>query len=123
QAQPIERLRQSELFADKSIDKAAAADLASRLQAAIHTEQSPPWRQRGFARQQVAKNNPVALQQLARMGLEPCFAADRAITETGAPKRPASDGHGPLGAFAARNDPQPAPFQPLTLGSQKNPEA
>jgi hypothetical protein len=54
------------LLAAEAGDKAAAADLAARLQPAIDAHQVTPWRKLRLALQQRAEHDAVALEQRAR---------------------------------------------------------
>jgi len=54
---------QCKLLSQKTIDKAAAANLATILQPPESREQFTPWRQIRFARQQVANHDAPAPQQ------------------------------------------------------------
>src|SRR5688572_2242114 len=54
--------RQGKLFADETVNEAAAANLAACFQAAIRGEQSPPWRQIRLAGEKITKNHPVSFE-------------------------------------------------------------
>src|SRR5579863_1592869 len=65
-AQQVQRFGARELFAGEAGNEAATSDFALRFFLAQHQQQIAPGRRQRFARQQVAKNDTPALQQLIR---------------------------------------------------------
>jgi hypothetical protein len=55
---------QRKLFADKAIDESAAANFPARFKAPIDGEQTAPGRHVRFARQELAEDDAVAIEQL-----------------------------------------------------------
>ena len=83
-AQRFHRDRQRELFAQKSIDKPSASNLAAIFQPPESNLQFPPARQIGFSRQQIAEYRTITAEQrpAARLG------ATIAIRTIGVQQRP-----------------------------------
>ena len=65
------------MFAGHAGDEAAAADLASRLEAAIDAGQLPPWSGVRLASEEAAEDDAITAEQRARLGLDRGFARFR----------------------------------------------
>ena len=78
-AQPLDRVRQRELFAGHAGDEPSAANLAARFEAAIDARQLAPRRAFGFAREQPAEHDAVAPQQRPRLTLDRRFTRRRVL--------------------------------------------
>ena len=84
-AQPLDRAGKRELFARHAGHEPSAADLAPRLEAAIHAGQLAPGRDVRFAGQQPPEDDAVALKQRPRLefdgGLSIAALKPRAILD------------------------------------------
>src|SRR5205823_12590365 len=63
-AEQPDRFGKRVLLARKPADEAPAADLAARLEPAVHAQQVAPRREQGLARHDPPEPDPVAAQQL-----------------------------------------------------------
>ena len=93
-AHGLDGLRQGELLARHSGDEPAAADFASRLEAAVDHDQLAPGRDVRLARQQPAEDDAIPLEQDARLDFDGGVSttASAMLTGTADQRPPAAAG-------------------------------
>src|SRR5581483_7545792 len=89
-AEPLDRLRQSELLAAQPRHEPAAANLAARLESAIYARKLPPRRGRWFASDQAPAHDAVAAQVRPRERIDPLVGRAVGLSRRAADERPSA---------------------------------